>query len=205
MMKGLCLLLAVLSAAQGKTLRAEEEPLKVQVYYETLCPDSIAFITKQLYPTYAALKEWIDLELIPWGYASEEIVNGTKTFTCQHGVAECHGNIVHACAINLTTVEKSTEFAFCSERSEAPSDDIILKECAEIIEIAWDDLEDCISNGKGADLLSENDKKTKLVDPAFIPTIVLNGTFSQVIQDESLTQFKLLICSLIGNPPECRC
>ncbi|XP_066156178.1 gamma-interferon-inducible lysosomal thiol reductase-like [Euwallacea fornicatus] len=203
-MKSLWLLLAVLSVAQGKTLRAEEETLKVQIFYETLCPDSIAFITEHLYPTYIVLKKWIDLELIPWGHASEQIVNDTKIFICQHGPAECHGNIVHACAINLTTVEKSTEFVFCSEKSQAPSDDIVLKQCAETTEIVWNDLEDCISNGKGADLLSENGKETDLVDPVFVPTIIFNGIFNQRIQNESLKYFKAVVCSLIGYPPQCQ-
>lgn len=42
----------------------------MQVYYESLCPYSIAFITKQLYPVYVELKGSIELELIPWGHAT---------------------------------------------------------------------------------------------------------------------------------------
>lgn len=46
----------------------------MQVYYESLCPYSIAFITKQLYPVYVELKDSIELELIPWGHATVSIV-----------------------------------------------------------------------------------------------------------------------------------
>lgn len=61
----------IFQAFQGKSLRDDDIPLvQVSVYYETLCPDSISFIVHQLYPGYYALKEYIDLELVPWGHAS---------------------------------------------------------------------------------------------------------------------------------------
>jgi len=41
--------------------------LKLTVYYESLCPDSIRFITKQLYPTYQKLA--FDVEFVPYGKA----------------------------------------------------------------------------------------------------------------------------------------
>lgn len=55
-------------------------------------------------------------------------MNGTKTFTCQHGAKECYGNIAHACAIKIAPIDNSTEFVYCSERSDAPADDVVLKE-----------------------------------------------------------------------------
>lgn len=61
------------------------------------------------------------------------MVNGTKTFTCQHGATECYGNIAHACAVKLAPVGNSTEFVFCSERSDAPADDVILKEVPDTV------------------------------------------------------------------------
>lgn len=51
-----------------------------------------------------------------------------KNFTCQHGPTECYGNKVHACVIDLASEEVSTEFVFCSERSDAPADDTNLQE-----------------------------------------------------------------------------
>lgn len=39
----------------------------VYVYYESLCPDSQAFITKQLYPSMKILKDHVDLHLVPFG------------------------------------------------------------------------------------------------------------------------------------------
>lgn len=55
-----------------------------------------------------------------------------------------------------------------------------------------------MTNGTGADLLSQNGVKTNLVSPAFIPTIVLDGVFDQEVQDAALVSFKELICDRIG-------
>ncbi|ERL95191.1 gamma-interferon-inducible lysosomal thiol reductase-like isoform X2 [Dendroctonus ponderosae] len=198
--------LALLAAAQGKSLRDDDSPLvQVSVYYETLCPDSISFIVHQLYPGYYALKEYIDLELVPWGHASEEEIDGVKNFTCQHGPTECYGNKVHACVIDMASEEVSTEFVFCSERSDAPADDTNLQQCAEEVDLSWSEIQECVVNGKGDELLSENGRKTNLVSPTFIPTIILNGTYDQTTQDQALLYFKTLICNLIGFRPECLC
>lgn len=48
------------------------------VYYESLCPDSIRFITTQLYPTYRELGLYIDVEFVPYGNANV----GTIIFSC---------------------------------------------------------------------------------------------------------------------------
>lgn len=45
----------------------------VYVYYESLCPDSQAFITKQLYPAMNILKDHVDLKLIPFGKSTVRI------------------------------------------------------------------------------------------------------------------------------------
>ena len=44
-------------------------PVQVQVYYETLCPYSIEFISQQLYPTFQNLGQYLDIEFIPYGNA----------------------------------------------------------------------------------------------------------------------------------------
>ena len=45
-------------------------PVQIQVYYETLCPDSIRFVAEQLYPTYQKLGQYLNIEFIPYGFAS---------------------------------------------------------------------------------------------------------------------------------------
>ena len=47
-----------------------ETKVTIGVYYESLCPDSRNFITKQLYPTYQKLGQNLDVEFRPFGKAS---------------------------------------------------------------------------------------------------------------------------------------
>ena len=52
----------------AQTVKAETK-VKVDVYYETLCPDSIGFLIRQLIPSYDTMKEMMQLNLIPFGKA----------------------------------------------------------------------------------------------------------------------------------------
>lgn len=46
-----------------------QETVKVTLHYESLCPYSLEFINKQLYPAYKKLGDVIKLDLIPFGNA----------------------------------------------------------------------------------------------------------------------------------------
>ena len=58
-----------------------EEKVNITVYYESLCPDSIEFITAQLYPTYQSFEKYLNVEFIPFGNA--EVYNH-HSFSCLH-------------------------------------------------------------------------------------------------------------------------
>lgn len=53
--------------------RLSQLQLHVAIYYESLCPDSIRFITNQLDPTYGYFKDYIEVELIPFGKSEVRI------------------------------------------------------------------------------------------------------------------------------------
>lgn len=46
------------------------DKLNVTLYYESFCPDCKRFITEQLYPAYESLEEYLEVELIPYGFAT---------------------------------------------------------------------------------------------------------------------------------------
>lgn len=50
--------------------QAAADPVKVSVFYETLCPDSATFFTGQLYPVYQDLKDIMIVDLNAYGIAS---------------------------------------------------------------------------------------------------------------------------------------
>merc|ERR1739838_979891 len=79
-----------LSVIFGATLVQSADPsVKVTVYYESLCGDSINFITTQLYPNWQHFGEADFME-----------TGSSWNFTCQHGPEECVGNKVQACLLN---------------------------------------------------------------------------------------------------------
>ena len=92
--------------------------VSIEVYYECLCPDSVNFITRQLYPTYKTLGKYIDIELIPAfgevltynflkSFANMSFLQyeadgtGGWEFTCQHGPNECIGNLYQVCLLDM--------------------------------------------------------------------------------------------------------
>lgn len=44
-----------------------QDRIKVSVYYESLCPYSINFIKSKLYPNYQQLRDYIQIEWVPFG------------------------------------------------------------------------------------------------------------------------------------------
>jgi len=40
----------------------------------------------------------VHIRLIPYGNTKRKIVDGKWVFTCQHGEAECYGDLIELCA-----------------------------------------------------------------------------------------------------------
>merc|ERR1711971_606992 len=77
--------------------------LQMDLYYESLCPDSTRFISNQIPEMWAALKQEVSINFVPYGFATTtEDENGELQFECQHGERECAGNIVQASTLCLT-------------------------------------------------------------------------------------------------------
>ncbi len=57
-------IVTILLAAVSST---NAQKLHVAIYYESLCGDSIRFITNQLNPAYADLKNYIEILFVPFG------------------------------------------------------------------------------------------------------------------------------------------
>lgn len=61
-------LVLVLLGQSGQSLG--QEAVKVTAYYETHCPDSRMFITRQLAPTFKSIGSIMSVDLVPYGKAS---------------------------------------------------------------------------------------------------------------------------------------
>merc|ERR1711862_417589 len=60
------------------------------VYYESLCPYSINFITDEVFPAYTTLSDYFDVFFVPYGNArtTGNLEDGF-TIKYQHGEREC--------------------------------------------------------------------------------------------------------------------
>lgn len=52
----------------------------MEVYYETLCPDTRLFIRSQLYPAWDELEHIMDIHWKPYGKATVSFVNKNSVF-----------------------------------------------------------------------------------------------------------------------------
>uniref|UniRef100_T1J742 Micro-fibrillar-associated protein 1 C-terminal domain-containing protein n=1 Tax=Strigamia maritima TaxID=126957 RepID=T1J742_STRMM len=188
-------------APHGLDIVSSSKAVQIDVYYESLCPDSVKFITKQLWPAYQKLSSIISLQLVPYGKASYHRNGDDWIFTCQHGPEECKGNIVQACAIHLhPQTDKNLQFVNCAMSSKYPPN--AGQSCAESSELNWSQISDCIDSTEGKDVLHEMGVKTENLQPrlTFVPWIVVNGKTSPEILDAALTDLQGLICKSYAGP-----
>jgi len=133
----------------------------------------------------------IDFRSFPYGNAKEtQNADGTWTFTCQHGVNECIGNMYEACAIKYynTTDSKHVPtfwpFFYCMEKSGNAADTTVASGCAKNNGLDWTVITTCAgsnpakgSNDDGNPLMHSLAVATdSLVPPhQFTPWVVVNG------------------------------
>jgi len=184
----------ILSLALVAVIRAAD-PVYVEVYYESLCPDSKAFIANQLWPTYQLVPEILTVVFVPFGFSNYTPNGDTYDFTCQHGPDECYGNKIHACALNYypNNVD-NVPFISCSM---AANDTVAASEgCADTYGLNWQDIYGCANADLGGQLLEANGVVTLGLDPemTWVPWIVLNHQFTVENEILSQTNFLKLAC-----------
>jgi len=183
-----------------------QNPRKVQVevYYETLCPDTRLFIRSQLYPAWDELEHIMDIHWKPYGKATHYENEGLGyMFQCQHGPTECMGNKVHACSIkHIKDDRKLTDYIHCMiEDNYDPKE--VGQSCAQRHEVDWEPIHSCSNTKEGAELLALHGDDTRSLRPkmTFVPHIVMNGKTIQ--PQDALTNFKHILCSAYrGDRPD---
>ena len=93
MTRALCLWILLFSVQQSQCT----DIVKLNLYYEPLCPDCQQFINQQLGPNYKRLEKYLEVRLNPYGNARK---NGLYNFTCQHGPEECKAARFEGCLIS---------------------------------------------------------------------------------------------------------
>ncbi|XP_063992783.1 gamma-interferon-inducible lysosomal thiol reductase-like [Diachasmimorpha longicaudata] len=184
----------------------------VDIYYESLCGSSMMFMRNELIPSYPALKDYLNINFVPYGKASTKLSDAKKySFTCQHGPTECQGNKAQACGYNAilesgrSFEEKQSlavSFIGCVMSSDNPA--TAVPQCAEtagLNEETRKTIDECGKSDAGDALLAAFGERTHDLKPklAVVPTIVLDGVYTQENQDAAVSDFKKLICSRISD------
>ncbi|XP_050728324.1 gamma-interferon-inducible lysosomal thiol reductase-like [Eriocheir sinensis] len=194
------LLLGFVAAAQ---LTAAADPVKVSVYYETLCPDSRNFFNEQLYPVYQDLKDILTMDVNAYGLASDVPLGETYVFQCQHGHAECVGNMMITCAKNLTQDEKVfMAFSNCvmAEFTAAAAG----PQCAEQTGVDFAPVEECYNSVEGHRLLHEVGVKQNALETAvyWVPWILIDDVFTDDQLWAAQEDLRQVVCdAYTGEPP----
>lgn len=171
------------------------DPVIVEVFYESMCPDSKYFIRHQLVPTFEKIPEILDFRLIPYGKA-KTVENATGIFfTCQHRERECVGNKIHACAIKyIESQAKLLSYVSCLINN-INNPQSVGESCAKEIGATWDVINQCSISQEGSELLKQYGEETHNLNPSvsFIPTITLDN--SQGDQKDILKDLLKEVCS----------
>ncbi|XP_066149341.1 GILT-like protein 1 [Euwallacea fornicatus] len=200
----------------------ENHRVAVNIYYESLCPDSRKFFTQQLYPSLQGnLSNFVNLTLVPYGKTKMEFKTNEYEFDCHHGPKECEGNKIQACALKLIEQGKPTEgfgfnkvavgFINClMDKTEKKGDNATFptKDCAEINHVNNLNLiENCAAHSDGSNYLATLGTQTNEVSNPLksVPTIVFNGQFKADDNALAQTNFVKSLCQYItkDKPSEC--
>ncbi|XP_056631176.1 gamma-interferon-inducible lysosomal thiol reductase-like [Diorhabda sublineata] len=188
-----CLLISVLEFTI-------QEKVKVSVYYESLCPASKQFISRQLYPGYQLLGDnSLTVDLIPYVNRVKNVnknKNGYRLI-CQHGKEECYANKVHACVLHLNATQKAQiSFIECHLQTSDLQDKDDIKKCLRSNNLAWSDIKDCLID-EGTQYLVEYHKQAKSLRPPleYLPHIIFNDKTDRDEEQNSRREFIKIVCS----------
>mgnify|MGYP006134599059 CR=1 FL=1 len=141
---------------------------------------------KGVWPTYSALKDIMDLEVVQWGNSmGDGTIKGT---TCQHGAVECRTMMVYACDKYTATADKHAQYIKCYDDilmetfpaglpEPSPVNmtfaDASLKKCATQLGADWSALDTCASGSEGEGYFAKEKAKT----PAHsgVPFVTIDG------------------------------
>uniref|UniRef100_A0ACD5WYT4 Uncharacterized protein n=1 Tax=Avena sativa TaxID=4498 RepID=A0ACD5WYT4_AVESA len=200
------LLLAALLATISAASTAQDiavtgnNKVRVEVYYESLCPYSARFVVNQLGNAFKeGLLDGAEVSLVPYGNAE---VGTFGAMSCQHGYEECLLNTVEACAIDAwPDVKVHFGFINCIEDLVVKNKHREWESCFQKQGLDQRRISKCYKSGQGLRLALKHGRQTgQLVPPhKFVPWVVVDGK----PLGNDYRNFESYICKAYqGNPPE---
>lgn len=194
---------------EKETSKEREKITKVNVtvYYETLCSDSVNFITTQVYPLVSnhnkSISHYLNVTFVPFGKSKFNKSESGYTFECHHGEEECEGNKYHACAIkHITNKDILYSYINCTATlglKTKGSNYSAGKQCADELKVDFDTLNTCVNGTEGADLLAMYGNQTLDLKLDFVPSVTFNNVHNKEKQSEALKNLQGVLCKEIPN------
>ncbi|CRK98817.1 CLUMA_CG012046, isoform A [Clunio marinus] len=180
--------------------------VKMDIYYESLCPDSMRFFSDELTPLYNNFKQHMDITFIPFGKSnSYETAESEIEFECQHGPDECFGNKVQGCMLSRI-LDQDTQFAYLSCQMVIGADRTH-QTCVEQFGFDWNEIVQCTQSefATRQQLGYEQITTPVLQQTNWVPTIAYNGRIDENSIGGRAPPLKELLCDLIYNTnPACK-
>jgi len=192
-------------------ISVDASPVKVELFYESLCPGCRHFITTMLYPTFDKLRDTgvMQVAMYPYGNAKQaQNPDGSWNFTCQHDAPECNGNLLEICIIKYLDWD-SVKYVPIIECMEAADDPISSAQgCVEkLSELSFDKIQTCAKGPEGNKLEHQVGVKTDNLNPShtYVPWVVVNDDHTNSLQSAAMTDLLGLVCKLYqgSKPAEC--
>jgi len=208
-------------------LSAVREPrggkVKVELYYETMCPYCEEFINSTLSPLWSdpIIRSVMDLHLLPAGnvmvvpgesvsagykFWHPEAANDKYIYRCQHGESECLGNMVQLCAMKvLGDAEKYLPLVFCMASRANHLPEKSSYECMQELKIDQDPIFKCVHAPTASEemfLITKAD--AALSQPRkYVPWIMVNGQHLEV--NNGTAELRAAICDSLGSGAPANC
>ena len=148
--------------------------VKVEIFMESLCPDTHRFVKGALSKVAhdPGMMCIVDLHIYVFGKGSQ-ISTDPQKFSCQHGPAECYGNLVENCIVKYASPGDAIDMMVCLHDRRS-FDEMSLAACSKELEDSSVNtpITNCI-NGEGKFLLQKAFDKTPR-NLNYVPSMRIN-------------------------------
>ena len=178
-----------------------DDRVKIEMYTESLCPDCIQFLTSSAKTAINTpdINQIADINFYPYGNAHESQSGNSWVFTCQHGSNECLGNLMEACALNVTGKQNGLAFAVCVEENlENYGEDFTQTGtyCAGVVGANFNDINSCMQSDLGNKVQHDIAVQTENLQPShqYVPWVVVNGAHDTNVENQVMNDMLSYIC-----------
>ena len=181
---------------------------QIDVLFESLCPDSINFITKSFRPFFEAIdhQKLANVTFYPYGNAQQKFDGKKWDFICQHGVNECYGNLIESCAIKHNDNVFVSKFIICVEgkiKMFRQDFNATVKECLKNEDPKINTtLFECVNSDEGNKYQHEIATFTEGIVPphTYVPWIIVDGKHDAQIETYIIEDMLKYLCEKTDNP-----